>query len=159
PAGGAVEQVRAGGQRADRQDTRPRHPADAARPRRRGDRMNRRALIALAGGAAAWPLVARAQQPGMPVIGLLDIRSPDSMADRLRGFRQGLNDSGYVEGDNVTILYRWAENRPERVPELLAELVRRQVAVILAGGSTDVVFAAKTATPSIPILFIVPENP
>ena len=122
--------------------------------------MRRRESIALIGGAAlAWPLAARAQPPAMPVIGFLDIRSPDAMSDRLRGFRQGLRDAGYVEGDNVTILYRWAENKLDRVPDLLAELVHRQVAVILAGGSTDVIFAAKTATPTIPLLFIVPENP
>jgi len=122
--------------------------------------MKRREFLALIGGAAAaWPLAARAQPPAMPVIGFLDIRSPDAMSDRLRGFRQGLRDAGYVEGDNVTILYRWAENKLDRVPDLLAELVHRQVAVILAGGSTDVIFAAKTATPTIPLLFIVPENP
>jgi putative ABC transport system substrate-binding protein len=122
--------------------------------------MRRRKFITLlAGAAAAWPLAARAQQPAMPVIGFLDIRSLDAMSDRLRGFRQGLRDAGYVEGDNVTILYRWAENKLDRVPELLADLVRRQVAVILAGGSTDVIFAAKTATRTVPILFIVPENP
>src|SRR3984893_6647544 len=122
--------------------------------------MRRREFIAVLGGSAAlWPLAVRAQQPAMPVIGFLDLRSPDAIADRLRGFRQGLRETGYVEGDNVTIVYRWAENRLERVPELLAELVRRQVAVMLAGGSTAVAVAAKAATATIPILFIVPENP
>jgi len=95
----------------------------------------------------------------MPVIGFCDIRSSDVMADRLRGFRQGLQDTGYVEGDNVSILYRWAENKLDRVSELLAELVRRQVAVMYAGGSTDVVLTAQAATSTIPILFVVPENP
>ena len=108
--------------------------------------MKRREFITLLGGAAAWPLAARAQQPAIPVIGFFDIRSPDAMTDRLRGFQQGLRDTGYLEGDNVTILYRWAENKLDRVSELLAELVRRQVAVIYAGGSTDVVLTAKTAT-------------
>jgi putative ABC transport system substrate-binding protein len=121
--------------------------------------LDRREFIATVGAAAAWPLAARAQQPALPAIGFLDVRSLDAMADRLRGFRQGLRETGYVEGDNVTIVYRWAENKLDRVPELAAELVRRQVAVMLAGGSTAVVLAAKAATATIPILFIVPEDP
>ena len=94
--------------------------------------IGRRELLAALGGAAtAWPFVARAQQPTMPVIGLLDPRSPDAMADRLRAFRLGLKDVGYVEGENVTIIYRFAEDQNDRLPELAAELVRRQVTVIL----------------------------
>src|SRR5262249_17344773 len=109
--------------------------------------MNRREFITVLGGAAVtWPLTARAQGKPLPVIGLLDLRSPQAMGDRLRAFRQGLADTGYVEGDNVTIVYRWAENNIERVPELAADLVRRQVNVIFAGGSVNVVLAAKTAT-------------
>jgi len=122
--------------------------------------LRRREFITLAGGAAvAWPLAARAQQPAVPAIGLLDSRSPDALADRLRGFRQGLKDTGYVEGDNITIVYRWAENQFDRLPELAAELVRRRVAVIVATAGPAVAFAAKAATTTIPIVFAVAEDP
>ena len=89
-------------------------------------------LATLGGAAAAWPLAARAQRPAMPVIGFFDSRSPDVLLDRLRGFRQGLKDNGFVEDDNVTILYRWAENQFDRLPELAADLVSRHVSVIVA---------------------------
>jgi ABC-type uncharacterized transport system substrate-binding protein len=122
--------------------------------------MRRREFIALVGGAAAvaWPAGARAQQPAMPVIGLLDPRSPDAMADRLRAFRLGLKDVGYVEGDNVTIIYRFAEDQYDRLPELAAELVRRQVTVI-AASATPAAIVAKPATTTIPIAFIAIEDP
>src|SRR5262249_48257871 len=102
-------------------------------PRRRGDRMKRRSFITLLGGAAAaWPLLVHAQQPTMPVIGFLGIAPPDTIADRLRAFRNGLKTIGYVEGENAAIVYRWTENPGDRLPELAAELVRRPVGVIVA---------------------------
>jgi ABC-type uncharacterized transport system substrate-binding protein len=120
--------------------------------------MKRREFFTLLGGAATWPLVARAQQPAMPVIGFLSNASPETFADRLRGFRQGLKETGFAEGENVAIVYRWAENQIERLPELAAELVRRQVTVIAAPQAASAL-AVKALTTTIPTVFIAPEDP
>ena len=114
--------------------------------------MRRREFVTLFGGVAAtWPLAGSAQQPVMPVIGFLDPRSPDGFTERLRGLRQGLRETGFGDGENVTIEYRWADNQIGRLPELAADLVRRRVAVIVASGGRDFALAAKAATTSIPI--------
>ena len=119
--------------------------------------IGRRELIAALGSAAAWPLTVRAQQ-AMPVIGFLDVRSPGAMGVRLRAFNQGLKESGFVEGDNVSILYRFAENQSDRLAELATDLVQRKVAVIATAGP-PAAFAAKAATNIIPTLFIVAQDP
>jgi putative tryptophan/tyrosine transport system substrate-binding protein len=119
--------------------------------------MNRRAVISLLGGAAARPLAARAQQ-SIPVIGFLNSQSPDNQVDYLRAFRQGLKQSGYVEGENVIVEYRWAENKNERLAALAADLVRRRVVVIAASGGLASESAAK-ATTTIPVVFMVAEDP
>jgi putative ABC transport system substrate-binding protein len=122
--------------------------------------IGRRELLAALGGAAvAWPLAARAQQPQMPVVGFLNPTSLDANADRLRAFRQGLKETGYVEGENVRIEYRWAENQVDRLPMLAAELVRQRVNVIATTGGEEVALTAKAATMTIPIVFGVTEDP
>ena len=124
------------------------------------DSMRRRDFIAaLSGAAGLAPFGARAQHSAMPVVGFLDARSPDAMVSRLRAWHQGLRDTGHVEGENVIVVYRWAEGRFDRLPELAADLVRRQVGVIALGGGVAPARAVKAATETIPIVFAVPEDP
>lgn len=123
--------------------------------------MRRREFITLLGGVAAatLPNTVSAQQPAMPVIGFLDGRFPEAIANRLRGFHRGLREAGYVESENVTVLYRYAENNSDRLPTLAAELARRPVAVIVASGGPNVMSAAKQATTSVPVVFLSGEDP
>jgi putative ABC transport system substrate-binding protein len=122
--------------------------------------VRRREFITLLGGAAvAGPFAARAQQPPMPVVGFLHVAFPGPYAQQLVAFRQGLKQSGYVEGQNVAIEYRWAQNEYERLPELVADLIRRRVALIVAAGGPPSALAAKAATSTIPIVLIFGADP
>ena len=120
--------------------------------------MRRRQFITFLGSAAALPLTARAQQPAMPVIGFLGSQSAETVADYLRAFRQGLKDAGYVEGETIAVEYRWAEGQVDRLPDLVADLARRRVALLVSGGGPASMAAAQ-ARISIPIIFMVAEDP
>ena len=121
--------------------------------------MRRREFIAGLGGVAAWPLAARSQQPAVPVIGFINAGSADAATDRVRAFRRGLSETGYVEGQNATIEYHWLEGQYDRLPSLMADFVRRRVALIATPASHLAALAAKAARMTIPIVFGVGEDP
>jgi putative tryptophan/tyrosine transport system substrate-binding protein len=125
-----------------------------------GQLRRREFITLLGGGATMWPLAARAQQPvAMPVIGFLHVAFPERYTEQLSAFRQGLKQAGYVEGQNLSVEYRWANNEDDRLPELAADLVRRKVALIVAAGGPTSVLAAKLASPTIPIVVIFGSDP
>ena len=124
-----------------------------------GEAMRRREVITFLCGAAVWPLAARAQQAAIPVIGYLYVGSRESSTSLLAAFRRGLSEIGYIEGQNVAIEYRWANNELQRLPELATDLVRRQVAVIVTPANTPTAIAAKAATTTIPVIFGIGSDP
>src|SRR5258708_3368332 len=121
--------------------------------------MRRREFITLLGGATTWSLAAQAQQPALPVVGFIYPGSADASADRVRAFRKGLGETGYVEGQNAMVEYHWLDGQYDRLPALVTELVRRRVVVIATPGSNSAAIAAKAATTTIPIVFGVGEDP
>src|SRR5262249_46473748 len=143
----------------DSQGTRRQNLRQSAFARRRGDRVNRRSFISLLGGAAGWPLAASAQQKATSVIGYLQSGAPGPSASYLDALRRGLTETGYIERQNLRIEYRWAEGRYDGLPKLAADLVRSNVEVIATGGGPPTALAAKNATSTIPIVFVVGTDP
>src|SRR5260370_40859234 len=121
--------------------------------------MKRREFVAVIGGMAAWPFASRAQQRSLPVIGFVDSRSVETMGNRLRGFRRGLEEGGYTEGRTVAVEYLWGENRMDRLLILAADLAHRNVDVIVASGGLSGAFAAKAVTATTPIIFLAAQDP
>jgi putative tryptophan/tyrosine transport system substrate-binding protein len=155
-----ADKIHTGNKRQDRQSARARRAANVARARRRGDRVRRREFLMLLGGAAVTrPLLARAQQPAMPVIGYLHSGSPGPVAYQVAAFNQGLNETGYIEGQNVAIEHRWAEGHYDRLPALASDLVGRNVSVLAPAGGIPPALAAKAATTTIPIVFLMGSDP
>src|SRR5262249_44493836 len=156
PSGPAADQIRSDCEPDHGEGAWPQHSVDVTRSRRRGDRVKRRDFITLLGAAAAWPLAARAQQ-AMPVIGFLRVTSAYDSTHLVAAFQQGLKQTGFVDGQNVAMEYRWADGQEDRLPELAADLVRRRVAVIV--GHSTAAQAAKTASSTTPIIFVVGNDP
>src|SRR5262249_31112308 len=144
----------------DREGAWPQCPGSAAGASRRGDRVKRREFITLLGGtAAAWPLAAYAQQPSMPVIGFVSGRSPGSDAYLVEGFRRGLRENGFTEGQNVVLEFRWADGRLDRLPAMTAELIERKVAVLFAGAADVAAGALRVASAIVPVVFATGSDP
>src|SRR5262249_11164867 len=160
PAGSAGHENRTDHQPKNGENARSHRSTLPARTRRRGNRMQRREFITLLGSTAvAWPLAARAQQPAMPVVSLVSGRSPETSLRLAGAFRKGVNEAGYVEGQNVRVEYHWLDGQYDRLASLMADFVRRHVSVIATPGTPPAALAAKAETTTIPIVFGVGSDP